>query len=1037
MNFFLQRMRAIRASSIAILFVVALCPVPIRIQAQQARQYLNGKVLDAATLRPVYGVKIMPENGRRSATTAADGSFSLEVGTGTYTIAFSQKDYHTLKISGVRAGIGNSAGFDILLTRNATLPTPEDSSEPNDSLPSTDTSRPATSVVTQSWSKLSSSFQYNPRYIYQQFSDQIFTNNIRGGRDLNASYVVSRLSQMSLTPDASNAFVSSLSVSGFAEQYNQFLLDGAPRLSASSDTRSFHYALIPAEAVENATLDRSGSVSAPLDYAGGSVNLITRAKTDHNFLYILAGGGFAEKSLGDDFFGEARGHYENFGFPGRQRAIPGGVPTARSQYYLNDLNKQEQVFQSRQLKNNLAARLQDYYPDSKLLLGFGKNWIIKKKNRLSVIGFLQTVRQTKIEEGDVQTAPNISGNPYPFLNSVPVVLGQSTNSSFAFSAASTAMLNGTYTWGNNVISLRTFGGVSFQNNFTSRADVSKPAEDTLGRTALSYFTDQQIFLNATLNGDHALGPRHLLHLKWVTGYNYVDHQNPDERNILLQKSALNPGLFQIAQPLQNVASGDVTFTNSSRQWRTYREHNFNSQFSLTFPFNVFRTTNTFEGGLYFQSRSRLFYSDLFNVSGSGFVPVADIFDPSRYTSGNLVLSNFYQHASYSGLTLQYPVTIRQKGNYQGSSITGASFFELNGVVSKSIHYRLGIRPQSISNVVSNVDFKYYAGFQNPQAVAISENVNVQKLVVLPSLRVSYQLHPGISIAASYFESYLTGQFTEYIDFRYYDGSNFLVTTGNILLDESKSRNSSFGVDFLRKSTMNFHIGAFYKIFDAPVERYLTAFNVSDVQVTPRNSPYSIVYGLEASANGSIRLTSGAHGYSLLTFSGAGSINRSSVDEGPVKPYNEIFPKHKLSGIADAAANGSLLISGNRLPELAIQYNYVGEMILARGTGAKVALANGNSITTVPDYRVAPAHRLQAQVAQKLFHETLQISAGVQNLLATNLVIYQDLNGNEKFDNALKISTNPKPGYFLSGTDNTVRKINGQRTWFFSIAYKIK
>jgi CarboxypepD_reg-like domain/TonB-dependent Receptor Plug Domain len=1036
MNFFLQLVRGFRVASSFFLVLFASSLFSSTAVAQRSHNYLNGKVLDDATLQPVYGVKITQENGRRSATTLADGTFSLEVGNGSYTLQFSQRDYESIKVSGLRADIETSNDFTILLKRSAVLPTLEDSGESLDSTKTADTSKPASTLKSVAWAKLSAGSNYNPVTLNPGVSDLLTTSNIRGGRDLNAGAVVNRLQQVSLSHDPSNAFISSLSVSGFAERYNQFLLDGAPRASASSGSRSFQYDLIPAEAVEKITVDRTGWVSAPMDYAGGSINLTTKAKTDHNFFYVLAGGGFAEKSPGSEFYGEARGHYEYFGFPGRQRAIPGGVPTAKSQYYLNDLNPQEQIYQSRKFKNNLGSKVQDYYPDSKLLVGLGRNWKIRKRNQLSVVGYFQTLRQTKIESGYNQTGPNVTNNPFPFTVTTPVIYGQSTNNTYAFNSASIAMINGTYSWGNNTVSFRSFGGSMFQNNYTNRTGVSKPGEDTLANGAVSYFTDQQIFINASLSGDHALGPRSLLHFKWVAAYNYVDHQNPDERNILLRQAASNTLQFELATPLSSVASGEATFTNNARQWRTYKDNNFNGTFSLSFPFSLFRQMHTLDGGLFLNSQSRTFYSDFFTVTGAGYTSLAGLFDQSRYFIGGLTLSNYYVHPSYPGGNLNFPVSNNQRANYTGSASTGAAFIGLKGNLTPKLYYKVGLRGQNVSNLVSNFDFQYFTGFKNPRNTSITENETVQRLVILPSAEVKYTVTKSLSIAANYYEGFLTNEFSELSGYRYYDGLNFQVSSGNVLLTPEKTRNSSVAISFIPTATTSVSIGGFYKIFDAPVENFVLPYSLNDQQVNPYNSPYTVNYGVEANLNSRFRIGRETKMYSLLTIVGSGSLNKSQVDAGPVKPFDQIFPKHRLSGVAPAAANGSLTLSGSRFPELALQYSYSGETILARGTGAEVVLANGEKITAIPDYRLAATHRLHLQISQRFLKNSLQVSAGVQNLLANNYLVYQDLNGNEKFDEALKITTTPKPGYFLSGTDNAVRKINGQRTWFFSISYQL-
>ena len=101
--------------------------------------------------------------------------------------------------------------------------------------------------------------------------------------------------------------------------------------------------------------------------------------------------------------------------------------------------------------------------------------------------------------------------------------------------------------------------------------------------------------------------------------------------------------------------------------------------------------------------------------------------------------------------------------------------------------------------------------------------------------------------------------------------------------------------------------------------------------------------------------------------------------------------------------------------------------------------NGKKISTIPDYRVRGREQLDLQVSQKIYKGKIQIILGVNNLSNSGQIIYQDLNGNKKFDGPLTLrnSQEGKGGYYQSGTDNTVVNIKPQRTFYFTISYLFK
>ena len=108
------------------------------------------------------------------------------------------------------------------------------------------------------------------------------------------------------------------------------------------------------------------------------------------------------------------------------------------------------------------------------------------------------------------------------------------------------------------------------------------------------------------------------------------------------------------------------------------------------------------------------------------------------------------------------------------------------------------------------------------------------------------------------------------------------------------------------------------------------------------------------------------------------------------------------------------------------------------TGETHSVINGNKILAVPDYRVKAFGQMDIQLSQKLFHSKFQIIAGVNNVLNNSYTEYQDLNGNKKFDEAIKVTNQTvSSGYFRSGVDNTTNQTKTQRNFYLTLSYLFK
>jgi outer membrane receptor protein involved in Fe transport len=379
-----------------------------------------------------------------------------------------------------------------------------------------------------------------------------------------------------------------------------------------------------------------------------------------------------------------------------------------------------------------------------------------------------------------------------------------------------------------------------------------------------------------------------------------------------------------------------------------------------------------------------------------------------------------------------------RANYTASSSLGASYLKLDGSFTKNLFFHIGGRLESNSQLASNVYYKYFEGFRNPQAFPLDQNTKVTAYNFLPSASLNFKPLNNLNINAGYFKTINRPQLQELIKYAYYDAVTFNIKTGNPLLSAAVINNFNAGVGFIANAFTAFSVNGFYKKIDQPVEYIVSGYGLANQLMTPHNMPAATVKGIDASFRLKLNFLQTPFLSGVEIF-GNGNLTKSKVDAGPVRDMEiKEVKTHRLSGSPEYSFNTGLVIQQTSLPQLTILYSRTGDYLKALGSGKLLTLANGNTISAIPDYWVKGRDQLDIQLSQKLFKSKLQIIAGVNNLTASGYTEYQDLNGNKKFDSPLVLKNNTATGgYFVNGTDNTLISIRQQRLYYVTLSYLFK
>jgi TonB-dependent receptor len=1001
---------------------------------QQKSGFVNGYITDGSTNTPLSGVTIMFDDTvvNAAVTSAANGYYVLPAKKGNYSILYALPGFQKKIISGANFDSTESLSLDIILyplykTNIAT-------SKINDSISSMDSVRTVTAVREMKYKF------YHPQFTKATYFDYADFRNFGNATDKNALLLLKRLRGVLAEESGNTMHYHSLNLFGMGDRYNQLLLNGSVVSSAQPMQKVYALSAIPVEVIEQVTVQKTGDAAVPADFAGGVVEIKTKDEVEKDFFHIQAGAAYNENTTGKDFYTDKRYAWEPLGFADSKRNLPAGFPTTRSYTFYNQKNLQEKVLLTKQLNNNLAASKNASSPGERVMIGIGKRFALKGGRHISLLAYINQQTAERTDEAVVQVLPNMQSNPFPFNKTAKLVNSVANDVNYRYTSQLAAVVNASIQFGRNKISFKNLLNSNFYNNYSQRNNIIKPDEDTLAKTGIRVVNEHLLTITSQVTGEHGFGTEGRLRINWLASYEHSKTKNPDERNFLLRQDGAKDA-YEIATPQSqpydpgNTNTHQQNFTNTGRLWRTSIDNAFTAALNIKMPVNLFNQPQLLSGGLYMQTKSRVFYSDFYLYKGKGYASLSDVLAPARYYPGGITVQNYFVNTdrnSNNGF-----LYLNNAGNYTGSVYTTASYLQMVNRFSKAFSLVWGLRFESNNQLISNTQYEYLEGYKNPQLTTINENPEVINFNFLPSAKLIYKPSPAINIYGAYFKTVNRPQMQALSDYRYYDGTSFTVQAGNPFLYNSNIHNADAGINWIPDSRSNFSLAVFYKFIDQPIENILSPYSAGNLFSMPHNTPEATVQGINASFNFTIASVTAVPCWRNLSLFGNATLLQSKAIAGPVRSLGTPdVPEHTLTGVPNYTVNTGIVWQQKKLPAVTVIYNRAGDYIQALGSGTPQKLNNGNLVLPVPHYRVKGREQLDVQISQAFYKSRLRLILGASNILSSPFIIYQDLNGNKKLDAPFTLSNRNGNGsnvYYAGGTDNTVSSIPSQANYYLNLS----
>jgi TonB-dependent receptor len=946
-----------------------------KINAQTGK--ISGTILDSKTGETLPGATALIDGTTKGASADFDGKFILTgIPVGKVTIVINYISYNSKKITDIEVKSGEVTDINVLLE------------------PSTSQDLQEVEVV------VTLNKENNTALVLQQknnasVSDGVSSEAIKKTPDRNTSDVIKRISGATIQD---NKFAI---IRGMNDRYNTAYLNGAPLPSSESDRKAFSFDIFPANLLDNIVILKTATPDLPGDFAGGIIQINTKTIPEKNYYSFSLSGGFNTQTTFKEFKTYERGKTDWLGIDDGKRALPANLPSTKEYNLTDNLQKIEYAKSFNYdwaLKNRIAA------PNLGLQFAMANVGKVFKRDAGSVFSITYNNTNTTLfanrrefeEQGDsVQKTRDY------------------TDTSFTNNILASIMWNLSYKiTPNNQIGFKNLVSVNTDDRVVVRKGIFDANTPTFEKSNVRWFTENKIY-SGQLNGDHYI-EKLKIKIKWVGGYSDIKRDIPNLRKIVYQKSS---ALESDSVKYSAVLFESTVYPNSagSMFFATNRENIKSASLDIGKAFKVLSSKHEFKLGGFYQFRDREFKSRLIGYTqyrkGSqirfndslAYLNEANIFNPQNM--GTVDGPGNYD----GGFKLSEATT--NIDSYGASSELFAGYLMLDSRFFDKLRFIYGVRAESyrqeirIFNLLNELEKK-----------------DTTFLDFLPSVNAVYSLTEKINIRAAYYKTVCRPEFRELASFNFYDFITDFSVSGNPALIRSLIDNFDLRFEWFPGAGQLISVSAFYKDIRNPIEQVSnTASAIRSLLYTngkkATNIGAELEYRFKLSTifnNDSIKWLSNTTLYTNLAY-----IN-SKVDVGGALIAGEdgIRP---LQGQSPFIVNAGLqYLDYEKGWSTSISYNVVGRRILIVGSNDE------------PTYWENPRHVLDFQIV-KTFKERLEIKLNVRDILAQNLIFYQDLNKNGKLDKNSE-SENKNKNH-NKNVDNVMINSNLAPTINVSISYK--
>lgn len=946
-------------------------PAPKPEPKQQQNGRISGKVIDDRG-EPLIGASIRVVGNNSVATqSATDGSYSLSLKPGTYTLEISYISFQTQRITDVQVKENNNTPLTISMKA--------------------ETNTLQQVVVSSGYKKASVAGLYAEQKNRASVSDGISAEQIARTPDNNMGQVLKRVSGVT-TVD--NKYVV---VRGLSERYNQAMIDGVTLPSTSMNRRNFSFDVVPQELVSSVVVNKTATPDMSAEFSGGQISVNTMDIPTENFTTISIGTGMNTQSTGKDFLmlGERKGG-DYLGLNSNQRKEPTGLqswrfpsgittpPLGPNGSYPPNLPADAELIpgsgvpytslnaiaQSKRLDaSGLSVNRYKTVPFQNARFALGRVYDLKNDMRFGFSGgATYRNQQTIVDFNNVRNQIG-GGSPTAEYSNYMDSVENGGGKSYRFNSTIGAALNVGLQGNNFKVALKNMYSRIFDDNFNEAYRLSH-GDDNLNKYR-EMFQDPQVtqVWQHKLEGENLLGATGVK-LAYTGGITLIGQQNTDQRR-LTYRETLKIGDKEYFQTPNVYNPGRLDDDYDYRMWTDVKEtdYNWGLNFSKDFALgNDVKTTAKIGYNGWHKHRTLGVNRMIPYGTGTSLVeqPYPTVLHPDNIGFGQ---DQVYYYAE----GLNAPAFDGTMETHAAYAMLDQRFFKKLRLVYgvRMENYNLGNRQEDYARERFGTDYELFmtTGEKNWRA--------------LPSANLTYSLTSQMNVRAAYSKTAIRPDFRETAYFGFYDYELDANISGRQLVSTIVG-NFDLRYEWYPKAGEIISVSGFYKKLNDPIE--LVMFR--DGFYRFQNQYAATNYGVEMEIRKSLGFIADKPWLHNLTIFGNGTWIKSKVEvqTEPLPGESGVASKlpsqnRPLYGQAPWIINGGIAYQDDIFGFTA-SYNKSGH--------------RSNTIHANPSYVEYENGRnlLDLQVSAKVWKQKAEVKLNVGNLLNEYILFYQNISAYE-------------------------------------------
>lgn len=939
-----------------------------------------GKIIDAKTGETLPGATVLIEGTTKGVSSDFDGNFSISgLQPGKYNLVASYITYDNKKFIDVVVKANDVTDFNIGLDQSSSQTLGE-------------------VVVQAEMNKENTNTLLVMQKNNASVSDGISSESIKKTPDRNTSDVLKRISGASIQD---NKFAI---IRGMSDRYNAAYLNGSPLPSSESDRRAFAFDIFPSGILDNLVILKTATPELPGDFAGGVILINTKNIPDKNNTTISVSTGYNTLTTFKNFKTYSGGKTDWLGLDDGTRQLPNAIPSTED-YSKITLNT-DKITHAKNINYDWTIQNKTALPNLNIQATQSNVFKLFKRDFGSVFAVTYN-NSNNTTISDRREFEEQGATVQKMRDFVDTTFSNNILTSLLWNLS--YKLNDNNQLGfKNLYSINTDDKVIARKGIADAGDVNSPLWQ---KSNVRFFTQNNIY-SGQLTGDHFI-PKPKIKLKWIAALSDIKRDIPNLRRMVYQKSSGSESdSVKYAAQILNDAVGPTS--SGSMFFAKTTERIYSIKYDASKTFEIKNTKHEAKIGGFNQYRTREFAARLLGYTwytkGSAIKANSDLAylqEDQIFAAQNIGITD--GPGKYDG-GFKLSESTTYIDTYQAASVLNAGYLQLDSRISEKFRFIYGARAEYYMQSLNTYDPKFNK-LTNDTAV----------IDVLPSINAVWSATERINVRAAYYKTINRPEFRELAPFNFYDFVTDYQTSGNDTLQRAKINNYDLRFEFYpKKPGQIFSVSAFYKDLTNAIEQIagngqIRSINYSNV-AKAKNMGLELEYRVLLSTIFKSDSSKFLNGTTLFTNF---SYIKSDVD---VSKLNNVEAR-PLQGQSPIIINSGIQYLDDTYDfGVSLSYNYVGKRIIIVGN------------TDEPNIWENPRHVLDLQLS-KTIKEKLEFKLNVRDVLAQNLIFYQDINKNGKFDKSALESN--KDFEHASSSDNVMLNTKLAPTISVSLSYKFK